>query len=79
MVPAHSAILEGVPAVKLTWADVSYFTEPTAALNFHAFIGSLDETQAIVARFLGGATRPGDLLPRGLPADRYDPTPDPAP
>ncbi len=77
VVPAHSALLKGMPAVKLTWDDVSYFTETTAALNFHAFIGTLDETQAIVARFLAGATLPGDILPRGLPTTRYEPSPNP--
>lgn len=78
VVPARSALLEGVPAVKLTWDDVSYFTETTAALNMHAFILTLDETKTIVSRFLAGENGT-DLLPRGLPPSRYENAPAPEP
>ncbi|MBX3193305.1 MAG: hypothetical protein KF819_40355 [Labilithrix sp.] len=75
VVPVQSALFPKIPAVKLTWDDVSYFTETTAALSFHAFIGTLDETGTIVSRFLEGASTPADILPRGLPASRYEASP----
>lgn len=72
VVPAVSAVFAGVPSIRLTWADVSYFTETSAALSFHAFIGTLDETKTIVSRFLDGENGTS-LLPRGLPEDRFEP------
>lgn len=75
IVPARSALLAGIPAIKLTEEDVSYWTETTAALNMHAFIGSLDETQTIVSRFLAGSNSAKDLLPRGMDAAQYEASP----
>lgn len=79
IVPACSALLAGIPAIKLTEEDVSYWTETTAALNMHAFIGSLDETQTIVSRFLAGWNSAKDLLPRGMDAAQYEASPTVAP
>lgn len=75
IVPARSALLKDIPAIKLTSEDVSYWTETTAALNMHAFIGSLDETQTIVSRFLAGWNGAKDLLPRGMDQTQYDASP----
>jgi len=73
VVPKVSAVFTGIPSIRLTWDDVSYFTETIARFNFHAFIGTLDETKSIIARFLDGENGVA-LLPRGLSADRYEET-----
>jgi hypothetical protein len=67
-----SAILAGVPTIRLTSAEASLFSETNARLvSLHAFLATLDETQTIVARFLDGQRGARALLPLGLPLDRY--------
>lgn len=79
VVPVHSALLANVPAIKLTWDDVSIFSEFAARMvSFHAFLPTLDETQSIVGRFLDG-DRGAGLLPHGLAPNRFEAAPAVAP
>jgi len=74
VVPVVSAQLPGVVSVEIQTADVSYFhplERGLAAANLHAFLPALDEVATIVGRFLDGARDAADLLPLGIPSERY--------
>ncbi len=73
VVPFISAQIPGVASVEIRTEDVSYFNpvqRGLASVDLHAFLPALDEVATIVGRFLGGK-RGTDLLPKGIPADRF--------
>jgi hypothetical protein len=75
VVPVVSARLNAVPSVEIQERDVSYFhpiERGMAAMDMHAFLPVLDEVATIVGRFFQGQ-RGIDLLPKGLPPERYNP------
>jgi len=75
VVPVQSAHLNGVASVEIQADDVSYFhpvERGMAASDMHAFLPALDEVGTIAARFFQG-TRGSALLPKGLPASRFQP------
>ncbi|MGO9607671.1 MAG: lipase/acyltransferase domain-containing protein [Candidatus Binataceae bacterium] len=76
VVPVISARLNGVASVEIQEGDVSYFhpiERGMAAADMHAFLPVLDETATIVSRFFQGARTPDQLLPKGLPMNRFYP------
>lgn len=73
VVPFISAQISRVPSVEIRTEDVSYFhpvERGLASVDLHAFLPALDEVATIVSRFLSGQ-RGTDLLPVGMPAERF--------
>jgi Lecithin:cholesterol acyltransferase len=73
VVLVESARLTGVASVELQADDVSYFhpiERGMVSADMHAFLPALDEVATIVSRFFQGQ-RGTDLLPLGLPPDRF--------
>jgi lecithin:cholesterol acyltransferase len=75
VVPVVSALLAGVAAFEVRTEDVSYFRHPIErgliAADLHAFLPALDEVGTVTTRFLNGKRGGKDLLPLGVPQERY--------